>query len=50
MNQESSRFFEKKRRKKFLLFWARGISTSTAQITEVFLLPFCSQTEAILFA
>jgi hypothetical protein len=36
----SSRFFEKKRRKKLLLLWARGAETSTAQFSKVFLLLF----------
>jgi hypothetical protein len=38
--QESSRFFEKKRRKKRLFGWAYDGETSTAQFKKVFLLLF----------
>ena len=38
--QESSRFFEKKRRKKRLRLWAGGSETSTAPLKKVFLLLF----------
>jgi hypothetical protein len=38
--QESSRFFEKKRRKKLLFGWACDGETSTAQFKKVFLLLF----------
>ena len=38
--QESSRFFEKKRRKKRLRLWAGGSETSTAQCNKVLLLVF----------
>jgi hypothetical protein len=38
--QESSRFFEKKRRKKLLFGWACGGITSTAKFKKVFLLLF----------
>jgi hypothetical protein len=48
--QESSRFFEKKRRKKLLFGWACGGVTSTAQLKKSFFASFCSQKEAFLFA
>jgi hypothetical protein len=48
--QESSRFFEKKRRKKLLFGWACGGVTSTAQFKKSFFASFCSQKEAFLFA
>jgi hypothetical protein len=38
--QGSSRFFEKKRRKKLLFGWARDGETSTTQFKKVFLLLF----------
>jgi hypothetical protein len=38
--QESGRFFEKKRRKKLLLGWACDGETSTAPFKKVFLLLF----------
>jgi hypothetical protein len=34
--QTSSRFFEKKRRKKLFLFWGWGVETARAQNIEVF--------------
>jgi hypothetical protein len=48
--QESSRFFEKRRGKKLLFGWACGGEISTARFKKSFFASFCSQKEAFLFA
>jgi hypothetical protein len=43
----SSRFFEKKRRKKLLLVWSRAVATPLAQTNKSFFASFFSKKEAL---
>jgi hypothetical protein len=50
MLKTSSRFFEKKRRKKLFIFLSRDFASPKAQIKKVFLLLFLQKKKAFLFS
>jgi hypothetical protein len=49
-DEESSRFFEKKRRKKLLFVWSREFRAPMAQIKKVFLVLFLQEKNCFLSA